>query len=78
VCCQTMIEGYKLSLSFDSESSSYCAALTGKDCVPENQRKTITAWYDTASEALRLVLYKHHVVAAGLWARAQVAGKRRG
>lgn len=78
VCCQTMIEGYKFSLMFAGESSSYCASLTGRDCVPENRKKTITGWYDTASEAMRVVLYKHHVIAAGLWSRVQVAGKRRG
>jgi len=78
VCVQTMIEGYKFSLTYDSESDSYCCALTGKDCIPENQHKTITAWYDTAVDAMRLVLYKHHMVAAGLWTKAQAAGKRRG
>jgi len=78
ITVQTMLEGYKVSLSHEAESDSYCAALTGKDCVPENQNKTITAWYDTAIDALRLVLYKHHVASGGVWGTSSTRGKRRG
>lgn len=78
VAIQSMIEGYKLSLSRDEESDSYCAALTGKDCIPENRNKTITAWYDTAGDAMRLLLYKHYVAAASGWGTSESKGKRRG
>lgn len=75
---QVMVEGYKVSLTRDEESDSFCASLTGKDCTPDNRSKTITAWFDTASDALRLVLYKHYVVAASGWGAAQTSTKRRG
>lgn len=52
-------DGYKVTLSYDGETDSYCAALSGTNCGKPNERLTLTAWGDNETDALRYLLYKH-------------------
>jgi len=71
-------EGYKLSLTVEEESGSFCASLTGKFCPPPNRDKTISGWHDTAVDSLRVVMYKHTIKLGGVWKSPDGGQKRRG
>lgn len=70
--------GYKLSLTVEKESGSFCASLTGKFCPPANRDKTISGWHETALDSLRVLLYKHNVKLGGVWSVPAGAQARRG
>lgn len=74
----TMQEGYKLSITYEEKSDSFCASLTGKNCPKPNQGKTLTGWYDDPSSALAVVLYKANVKLGGVWVNPDQGKKRRG
>lgn len=52
-------DGYKVTLSCDAETNSYCAALSGTNCGKPNEKLTLTAWGDSETDALKYLLYKH-------------------
>lgn len=59
--------GYKLSISFDSYNHGVSAALYAQDKKMEWAGYTLTAWAGDAETALKLLLFKHYVVARELW-----------
>jgi len=71
-------DGYKVTLSFDAETDSYCAALSGTRCGKPNQNLTLTAWGDDEMSALAYVIYKHAVKLEFVWEREGMKAKRLG
>lgn len=71
-------EGYKLSLTVEEESGSFCASLTGKFCPLPNRDKTISGWHETAVDSLRIVMYKHQIKLGGVWKSPDGGQKRKG
>lgn len=71
-------DGYKLTLSYDAETDSYCAALSGTNCGKPNERLSLTAWGESEVEALQYVFYKHVTVLEFVWERPGVKAKRLG
>jgi hypothetical protein len=71
-------DGYKVTLSFDKDTDSYCAALSGTNCGKPNERLTLTAWGDNETDALRYVLYKHVTKLEFQWTKNGGRQKRLG
>lgn len=62
---QALGEGHKVSLSFNDNTDSYIASVTGKpeDCV--NASKCYTSHAKTWYQALQVAMYKYHVIFRG-------------
>lgn len=71
-------DGYKVTLSYDAETDSFCAALSGTNCGKPNERLSITAWGATEIAGLQYVLYKHVTVLEFVWQRPGQKPKRLG
>lgn len=52
-------DGYKLTISYDAETDSFCAALSGVNCGKPNERFTLTAWGADETASLQYLAYKH-------------------
>jgi hypothetical protein len=59
--------GYKLSISWDSHNHGVSAALYAQSEKMEWAGYSLTAWSGDAETALKLLLYKHYVVAQQRW-----------
>jgi len=57
-----MLSGYKYSLTWDSNNSSFIASLTGTPIAGTNAHKCISARSDDPVYAMLAVLFKHVVV----------------
>lgn len=62
---QTTDAGYKMSMSYDFENSTYIVALTGKKGTPNNEHKCFTSRSSELEESIGLALYKHWELAKG-------------
>jgi len=71
-------DGYKVTLSYDGETDSYCAALSGAHCGKPNQNLTLTAWGDDEMTALAYVIYKHAVKLEFVWEKGGAKPRRLG
>lgn len=71
-------DGYKVTLSVDPESGSFCAALSGTNCGKPNERLTLPAWGDNETDALKYLMYKHVTKLAFVWKKAGERPKRLG
>lgn len=71
-------DGYKVTLSFDAETESYCAALSGTNCGKPNERLTLTAWGANETDALCYLLYKHVTKLGFVWQKAGAKQARLG
>lgn len=71
-------DGYKVTLSYDAETESFCAALSGTHCGKPNERLSLTAWGESELTALQYVLYKHVTVLEFVWQRPGTKAKRLG
>lgn len=60
-------DGYKVTLSYDGETNSYCAALSGTNCGKPNERLTLTAWGSDEIMALQYLIYKHVTKLEFVW-----------
>lgn len=59
--------GYKLSVSWDSYNHGVSASLYAQDKKMEWAGYTLSAWAGDAETALKLLLFKHYVVANQQW-----------
>lgn len=59
--------GYKLAISFDTYYNGVSASLYAQDQKMEWAGYTLTAWAGDAETALKLLLFKHYVVAREQW-----------
>lgn len=59
--------GYKLAISFDTYNVGVSASLYAQDQKMEWAGYTLTAWAGDAETALKLLLFKHYVVAREQW-----------
>lgn len=73
-----MQDGYKVTLSYDPETASFCAALSGVRCGKPNERFTLTAWSKSETEALQYLVYKHCVKLEYIWNKPGVRPARIG
>lgn len=64
---EQMVEGLKLSVSYDAENGCSVATFTGAGCVGIRERCCFTARAATWDEAVRLLLYKHLILMDGDW-----------
>jgi hypothetical protein len=71
-------DGYKVTLSYDGETESYCAALSGTNCGKPNERLTLTAWGSDETDALKYVFYKHVTVLGLVWQKPGAKQQRLG
>lgn len=71
-------DGYKVTLSYDGETDSYCAALSGTNCGKPNEKLTLTAWGENETDALRYVFYKHVTKLEFVWSKPGVKQRRIG
>lgn len=62
-----IMSGYKLTLSYNDANQSYSASLTCRDKASVNAGLTLSGYASTWYQALRVVLFKHEVVANGDW-----------
>lgn len=74
----TLKDGYKVTLSYEAETDSYCAALSGLHCGKPNERLTLTAWGDNEVDALAYVFYKHVTKLEFVWEQPGMKAKRLG
>lgn len=65
----TVQSGYKLSFTFNSGNDTFNAALTGDGGEGKNYTYTMSAFAPDWYNALRLVLFKHHVLLDGDWGK---------
>jgi len=63
----TLVEGYKLTLTYNGQSDTYNAAMTCNAEKHVNQGYTMSAFAPSAYSALKLLLYKHAVLLEGDW-----------
>lgn len=71
--------GYKLSLTYNSGNDTFSASITGSGGGDPRQHFTVSGFAETWYEAVRLLMYKHHVICEGDWSKAtQSGGRRRG
>lgn len=59
--------GYKISFSWDDYNSGISASLYAKDKKMELAGWTLSAWAADVETALKLLLYKHYILALGQW-----------
>lgn len=59
--------GYKLSISWDNYNGGVSASLYAQDQKMEWAGFTLSAWAGDAETALKLLLFKHYVVAEQRW-----------
>lgn len=71
-------DGYKVTLSYDGETDSYCAALSGTNCGKPNERLTLTAWGEDEITALKYLLYKHVTKLEFIWKKNGAKERRLG
>jgi hypothetical protein len=69
VFAETVMEGHKLSLTFNKDSSSFVAAFTGLS-DSANEGYTMSAYAKDWYTALRLLLFKHVQICQGDWSSA--------
>ncbi len=55
-------QGYKLSLSWVDDKSSYVCTITPKDGVKKNVRSSLPSWSDDWKEAVFMCGYKNEVL----------------
>lgn len=73
-----LTDGYKLTLSYDAESESYCAAYSGTNCGKPNEKLVLTAWGATETDALIYLAYKHEVKLLFVWNKPGNKARRLG
>jgi len=71
-------DGYKVTISYDTDTESFCAALSGTHCGKPNEKLTLTAWGASETDALVYVLYKHIVKLEFKWQQPGVKQHRLG
>lgn len=71
-------DGYKVTLSFDGETESYCAALSGTNCGKPNERLSLTAWGEDETDALKYLMYKHVTKLEFVWNKPGIKPRRIG
>lgn len=62
-----LIDGLKLTVSYDAENSAYVATFTGAGCHGDKSRFCLTARSSVMTEAINLLCYKHYVLLDGDW-----------
>jgi len=65
----TLVEGYKLTLTYSGQSDTYNCALTCNAEKHANQGYTMSAFAPSAYTALKLLMYKHHVLLESDWSK---------
>jgi len=71
-------DGYKVTLSYDGETDSYCASLSGTNCGKPNEKLSLTAWGENETDALVYVLYKHVTKLQCVWQQSGAKPRRLG
>jgi hypothetical protein len=71
-------DGYKVTLSYEADSDSYCAALSGTNCGKPNEKQTLTAWGENETVALMYLFYKHVTKLEFVWAKPGAKTRRLG
>lgn len=61
--------GYRLGFSYNAQNDAFICSVTCKDETSPNANKTFTAFAGTWFDALMVALYKHRVVAGGVWSK---------
>lgn len=64
---QLMLDGYKVTWSFDKSRGGFACSLTCKDPESTNFGKTLSAWSSGWFDALAALLYKHFVYLSQDW-----------
>ena len=64
---QLTFEGYRVGCSWSGEHQSYTVSLTGRAGTGENEGLCMTAFAGELTRAIALAVYKHRVVAEGVW-----------
>lgn len=72
--------GYRLGFSYNPQNDAFICSVTCKDESSENANQTFTAFAGSWFDALLVALYKHRVVAGGVWSKgaSQKVGARFG
>lgn len=70
---QAIVDGLKVSVSYDAENSSAIATFTGAGCIGDKARYVLTARNADWWSAIALLLYKHHVLLDADWGRFRPA-----
>lgn len=73
---EAVVDGLKLSLTYDAENSSYIATFTGSGCGGDKARYCLSARSGELNEAINLLLYKHLVLLDGNWSSYRPATGR--
>jgi len=60
-------DGYKLSLSFKSEDSTFTASLTCNDVASPNHKRILTGRGREATAAIRWIAWLHYIRFEGTW-----------
>lgn len=76
---ESVTSGYKFTLVYNKQNDSYSASFTGGIGCGANAGYTLSAFSDSWFEAVKLLVFKHSVIADGDWsATALPARQRRG
>lgn len=80
VVAELLESGYRLGFTYNPQNDAFICSVTCKDENSPNANQTFTAFAGTWFESLLVALYKHHAVAAGVWAKgaSKVAKSRFG
>lgn len=72
-----MTEGYKLSVDYVSKDDTFKATLTCNDINSQNAGLSLSAWSDSAFEAIACVMFKHLHIAQRKWTQKTKGEKRK-
>lgn len=61
--------GYRLGFTYNPQNDAFICSITCKDETSPNANQTFTAFAGAWFESLLVALYKHRVVAAGVWSK---------
>lgn len=61
--------GYRVGFTYNAQNDAFICSVTCKDEASPNANQTFTAFAGAWFESLLVALYKHRVVAAGIWAK---------
>lgn len=65
---EVLLEGYKLTVRYDSENQTWITTLSGQEEMRINARTSLSARHSDIETALCLVVYKHTVICGrGPW-----------
>lgn len=62
--------GYRIAFSFNENNSAFICSVTCKASGDENEGCTYTAFAGDWYTALRVAMYKHYVIAQGVWRKS--------